>query len=78
MGFEGRVQTIKLKNHYWYLNIEWWKVLVKLIAPQERFPHLVSVRPNQSLRILDTALKGQLFQPTAHITDQSEIFIVTG
>lgn len=78
MGFEGRVQTIKLENHYWYLHIEWRKVLVKLVAPQERFPYLVGVQPNQRLRILDIALKGQLFQPTAHITDQSEIFIVMG
>jgi len=78
MGFEGQVQTIKLVNHYWYLNIEWRKVLVKLVAPQERFPHLGGVQPHQSLRILDASLKGQLFQPTAHITDQSEIFIVTG
>jgi CRISPR/Cas system-associated exonuclease Cas4 (RecB family) len=78
IGFEGRVQTIKLENHYWYLNIDWHNALVKLIAPQERFLHLVNVRPGQHLRILDTTLKGQLFQPTAHVTDQSEIFIVMG
>jgi hypothetical protein len=76
IGFEGRVQTIKLESHYWYLTIDWHNALVKLIAPQERFPHLVGVRPGQHLRILDTNLKGQIFQPTAYVTDQSEIFIV--
>ena len=76
MGFEGRVKSIKLERNYWYLHIEWHKVLVKLITPQERFPHLKDVQPDQSLRILDTALKGQLFQPTANISNQSEIFIL--
>jgi CRISPR/Cas system-associated exonuclease Cas4 (RecB family) len=77
MGFEGQVQTIKLEKNYWYLHIEWHKVLVKLIAPQERFPHLVNAQAGQTVRLLDTNLKGQLFQPTANVNNLSEIFIVT-
>ncbi len=76
IGFEGQVKTIKLEDHYWHLTMDWHKAQVKLIAPQERFPHLVNVSIGQILRILNSSLKGQLFQPTAHITNQSEIFIL--
>jgi len=76
IGFEGQVKTIKLEDHYWYLKMNWHNVQVKLIAPQERFPQLANVGVGQTIRILNTTLKGQLFQPTANITNQSEIFIL--
>jgi CRISPR/Cas system-associated exonuclease Cas4 (RecB family) len=76
VGFEGQVKTIKIENHYWHVTIDWHNAQVKLISPQERFPHLVTVNPGHHLRILDTSLKGQLFQPIAYVTNQSEIFIV--
>jgi len=76
IGFEGEVKTIKLENHYWILTINWRNALVKIISPQERFPHLVNVHPGQPIRVLDTALKGQLFQPIATIINQSEIYIM--
>ena len=76
LGFEGQVKTIKLEDHYWHLTMDWHKARVKLIAPQERFPHLANVSIGQILRILDSSLKGQLFQPIANVTNQSEIFIL--
>jgi len=77
IGFEGEIKTIKLENHYWMLNISWHNAQVKIIAPQERFPHLVNALAGQTIRVVDTNLKGQLFQPTARISNLSEIFIVT-
>jgi CRISPR/Cas system-associated exonuclease Cas4 (RecB family) len=77
IGFEGEIKTIKLENHYWILNIAWHNAQVKIISPQERFPHLVNALAGQTVRVLDTNLKGQLFQPTANVNNQSEIFIVT-
>jgi CRISPR/Cas system-associated exonuclease Cas4 (RecB family) len=75
IGFEAQVKTIKLENHYWTLILDWNSSQAKLIAPQERFPYLLTVATGQTLRILDTTLKGQLFQPNVQIGNLSEIFI---
>ena len=76
MGFEGSIESITLSNHYWRMFIAWRNAKVKLVAPQERFPHLSTARVGQSLRILNAPLRGQLYEPNALINEYSEIFLL--
>ncbi len=75
-GFEGSIDSINLANHYWHISISWRNAKIKLTAPQERFPHLISARPGQTLRILDAKLRGQIYEPIAHISEYTEIFVL--
>lgn len=74
-GFEGPIESITLINHYWRISIAWRNAKVKLIAPQERFPHLTTARVGQTLRILNAPLRGQLYEPNALINEYTEIFL---
>jgi CRISPR/Cas system-associated exonuclease Cas4 (RecB family) len=74
IGFEGLLNSISLSDHYWRLMINWRGITIRLIVPQERFPHLTEAKTGQSLRFLDTPLKGALNQPTVQVFDNSEIF----
>ncbi len=75
-GFEGSIKSIKLGNCYWHLLIDWHNAQVKINSPQERFPQLQKASTGQIIRVLDTPLRGQLYQPMANITNQSEIFLL--
>jgi CRISPR/Cas system-associated exonuclease Cas4 (RecB family) len=76
IGFEGQIENIRLVEHYWRLIINWKRLKIRLIVPQERFPHLVNANAGQLLRILDAPLKGALNQPTIQVFDTTEIFLV--
>ena len=76
-GFEGQIESIKLMNHYWRVILAWRNARVKLIAPQERFPHLAGARVGQTLRVIDSPLRGQLYEPSAFINEYTEIFLLS-
>lgn len=76
MGFEGAIESIKLEKHYWRLSIAWRNAKVKFIAPQERFPHLINAHIGQIIRVTDAPLRGQLYEPSAHVSEYTEIFLL--
>jgi hypothetical protein len=76
LGFEGTVRTIGQQDQYWVLQVAWQGTDVQLATPAERFPHLKAVSPGMRLRILDTRLHGQMYQPRALVTEYSEIWRV--
>lgn len=77
IGFEGQIESITLTNHYWRVILAWRNAKVKLIAPQERFPHLARARVGQTLRVVDAPLRGQLYEPSAFISEYTEIFLLS-
>lgn len=76
LGFEGIIDSIKLDKHYWRITIKWRNATVKIVAPQERFPHLINGQTGQIVRVLDASLRGQLYEPSAHVTEYTEIFLL--
>lgn len=76
LGFEGTIDSIKLEKHYWRLTVTWRNAIIKLIAPQERFPHLAVAQSGQMIRVLDAPLRGQLYEPSAHVSEYTEIFLL--
>jgi CRISPR/Cas system-associated exonuclease Cas4 (RecB family) len=75
-GFEGELANCSLVEHYWRLVVKWNNIQVRIIVPQERFPHLVQAKAGQTVRVLDAPLKGVLNQPTIQVYDTTEIFLV--
>ncbi len=76
LGFEGSIESITLANHYWRISMAWRGAKVKLVAPQERFPHLTTARRGETLRVLNAPLRGQLYEPNAFINEYTEIFLL--
>ncbi len=76
LGFEGHIESCGLTEHYWRLLIYWKGIKIRLIVPQERFPHLVNAKTGQTVRVLDASLKGALNQPTVQVYDTTEIFLL--
>jgi len=76
LGFEGYIKDIKLKNYFWHLLINWRNATIRLVVPQESYPHLKAARTGTQIRVLDTKLKGLRNRPQAKITEASEIFII--
>ena len=75
-GFEGKINSIQLIDHYWRLIIEWKGIKIRLVVPQERFPHLEYAQTNQVVRFIDAPLKGALSQPSVQVYDTTEIFLI--
>jgi len=77
IGFEGEIVDISLIDHYWRLVIGWRGIKIRMVVPQERFPHLSNASVRQVLRVLDAPLKGALNQPAVHVFDSTEIFLIS-
>lgn len=76
LGFEGAIYSLSLSNNYWRLQVTWRNANVKLITPEERLPHLHNAQAGMRVRVLDTRLHGLMYQPTAEVTEFSEVFLV--
>lgn len=76
MGFEGTIKNIDVVNYNWQLQVTWRDAQIRIIAPEERFPHLRQASSDMTVRVLDTILQGLRHQPRAVITDLSEVFLV--
>jgi hypothetical protein len=77
LGIEGDIINIKLIDHHWRLMIDWRNCEVQIIAPKERLPHLDDAEPGMKIRVLDTPLRGLRYQPRAHVTEWTEVFIIS-
>lgn len=75
-GFEGTILTLEQKENYWKLIVKWRDAEIRIVAPQERFPHLKDAHPGMWIRALDMRLHGQRYRPQATISESSEIFII--
>ncbi len=75
-GFEGTIVTLDLKDHHWKVVVKWRETEIRIIAPQERFPHLEKARPGMRIRALDMRLHGQRYRPQAIVNENSEIFLI--
>jgi CRISPR/Cas system-associated exonuclease Cas4 (RecB family) len=75
-GFEGTIMALELKDHHWKVVVKWRETEIRIIAPQERFPHLEKACPGMRIRALDMRLYGQRYRPQAIVNENSEIFLI--
>lgn len=76
LGFAGKLTRLELSNHIWHLSIAWRNAQVRLVAPEERFPQLRQAQLGQTIRVLDTTLKGLRHAPQAVVTEATEVFVI--
>ena len=77
-GFEGTLLSIEQKEAHWKIKMKWRNVEIRMVVPQEQFPHLSRASAGMRLRVLNMRLHGQRYAPQAIATEYSEIFLVDG
>jgi hypothetical protein len=76
LGFEGTIREIELTGYHWILTVRWREAEVKIVASQERLPHLKRSVPGMGIRCLDMKLRGLRAKPRASVSEYSEIFLL--
>lgn len=77
VGFEGEIVSVDELGEHWKVVVRWRGHQIKIIAPKERFPQLSAAKAGMNLRALEMQVKGQLLDLRAHVSEYSELFLVT-
>lgn len=75
-GLEGEIASLNEISGHWKVLVLWRDVLVRIMVPLERFPHLVNAQPGMRVRVLDMRVEGLQRSPQARVTPYSELFLL--
>lgn len=75
-GFQGQVRSVRSVDSHWFIELTWGNAVVRVVAPDERFPQLRSVETGMYLRVLDASLGGLRHAPQARLADYTEIYVL--
>ena len=76
-GIQGIVKSIEQESSYLFLNIIWGRLNLELNVPENVFPQLFNVKPNDVVRLLDFKLEGMINRPVLMYNEFSELYIVS-
>lgn len=78
LGIEATIKTAHVDSSRIEVSMDWGGTVLSVALDEDRFAHARSLRPGDSVRLLDVRLRGLRSRPTLFLTPFTELFVVDG